>query len=127
MRVRSFSAARRTTSARAEASSRAERMMVKNPYIAQATSGMVTSMSQSAPVCHAGIIAGRMTTTTVIPATNSGPLRPPRAIASTAMNTHITSASSWAMGTSSSVRPTITAIASHVRRSPAAPIGRANR
>ena len=102
MRVRSFSAARRTTSARAAASSRAERMIVKNPYIAQATSGMVTSMSQSAPACHDGISAGRTTATTVIAATNSGPARPPRAIASTAMNTHITSASSWAKSASSS-------------------------
>ncbi len=60
----------------------------------------------------------------VIAATNNGPERPPRAIASTAMKTHITSASSRAMDTSASVRPTSTAITSHVRRSPAAPIGR---
>ena len=61
-------------------------------------------MSQSKPVCHEGISRGTTTATAVITATNSGPARPPSAMASTAMNTHITSASWWAKAASITVR-----------------------
>ena len=45
MRVRSFSAASRATSARAAASSLLDRMRPKKPHIAMATSGIVISQS----------------------------------------------------------------------------------
>ena len=91
--------------------------MWKKPHIASETSGRTTSMSQSGPVSHEGTRAGTKAETVVSTATPAAAsaLRPSStrpAISSTARNTHITSASSWAIIASPAVRSAI-AIAMH--------------
>jgi hypothetical protein len=105
--VRSFSAARRATSARASLSSRLAFRIVKKPNIASDTSGSVSSIAQSGSASHAGIAAGRNVANSVIPtiariAPRPCPANANPAMISTAMNTHITNASSRAIGISSS-------------------------
>ena len=114
IRVRSFSAARRATSARASLSSRFAFRIVKKPNIASDTSGSVSSIAQSGSASHAGIAAGRNVANSVIAtiariAPRPCPAKANPAMISTAMNTHITKASSRAIGISRSATATISA------------------